>query len=274
MNANLRSTTFAAIAGLLLTATGATAPGGEWAKRAAKGNRQVLRADDLGKLDLGEPVNRRGKIVLRRIQPADRGIDWNTDPTALPYVTYQFEQRTGLPTYSDNEGLDVAGDEVFEYPLLYLTGHSGWTFTEAETENLVKFLSRGGTLFLDDCYILGSTFTDSVGIEVSKLLPGAQLRPVTVDDPHTGDLFRLCYNISPLFWPGAPGHHNLWQYALHDGRPAIFFTPNDDGCAWEISSPPTASNPIGEGIGHGGDNPWRERTYQYAVDWFLFALTH
>ena len=266
---------------LILVVVGQTAVAGEqsWSKRAADGNREVLTADDLGKLALGEPTSRRGKIFMRRIKSADPHIDWYADPTAIPFVTYQLEQRTGLPTCTDNEGLDVSTDAVFEYPLLYLTGHASWQFNEAEADNLAKWVKRGGSLLLDDCYIRRSSFTDSVGPESSKMVPGSQLGVVTLTDEYTGMLFKMCYTFPPNWLPGtavAFGNigTNQWQYVLSDGRPAIIFTPNDDGCAWEVSSPPTASNPIGEGIGHGGSNEEREMIYQWAMDWFLFALTH
>ena len=263
----------ALIAPCLLPAPWAAA--GEWTRRSAEGNRQVLTAKDLGKLPKAEEVDRRGKIVLRRIRPADGNIDWNTDPTAIPYVLYQFEQRTGLPTYVNNEALNVATDELFEYPLVYLTGHAGWQFNQAELDNLTKFLQRGATILLDDCYIRRSPFTDSAGAETSKLLPGSFLRPAVPTDPYVSDLFRLCYNFPPNQWPGGnPKYWNNWQYALWDGCPAIYFTPNDDGCFWEVSSPPTASNPIGEAISHAGPNEFREVCYQWITDWFLFALTH
>ena len=37
---------------------------------------------------------------------------------------------------------------------------------------------------------------------------------------------------------------------------------------------PAASNPIGEGIGHGGDNRERETMYQWATNFLMFAYTH
>ena len=262
---------------LIITAATAAAFAGEasWSKRAAEGNREVLTGDDLGKIPSGEQVDRRGKVFLRRIKPADPGIDWYADPTGIPYVTYQFEQRTGLPTCTDNEGLNVATSELFECPLIYLTGHGGWHFNETEIENLTKFITRGGSILLDDCYVRRSSFTDAVGPESSKIVPGSQLGTVLPNDTYVGQLFKLCYSMPPDSWPGGrAAYWNNWQYVLADGRPAIIFTPNDDGCGWEVSSPPTASNPIGEGIGHGGSNEYREVLYQWATDWFLFAPTH
>jgi hypothetical protein len=80
--------------------------------------------------------------------------------------------------------------------------------------------------------------------------------------------------VEALPWPGDTDFGGVWQYYLLDDRPAVCFSPNDDGCHWEISTPPTASNPLGEGIGHGGGNAVRELIYQICVNWMLFAYTH
>ena len=134
------------------------------------------------------------------------------------------------------------------------------------------FLKRGGTLWLDDCYLRGSPFSDSVRPEVTKMIPGSEPIMLTKDDPKVNDAFRMIYAMP---WPGAAEFENRpWEYFLLDGRPAVFFTPNDDGCSWEVSTPPSASNPIGEGIGHGGDNREREVMYQWAANFMLFAYTH
>ncbi|MCX7933907.1 MAG: hypothetical protein N3A66_01450, partial [Planctomycetota bacterium] len=109
--------------------------------------------------------------------------------------------------------------------------------------------------------------------EVGKLIPGAEPIMLFKEDPLVADCFKLVY---PTPWPGeiSDMENRPWQYYALDQRPAVFFSPNDDGCGWEVSTPPSASNPIGEGIGHGGDNRGRELMYQWAVNWVIFALTH
>ena len=65
-----------------------------------------------------------------------------------------------------------------------------------------------------------------------------------------------------------------FQAAYVRGRPAIIFCPNDYGCRWEISTPPTALNPLGEGAhGMAGDDQ-REPVYRFSMNWIFFALTH
>lgn len=245
---------------------------GSWAERTGKLNRTEVSAEDAKNRSADDDKDARNKVCVRSIKPAMPGVDWNTDPSAIPYMLYQIGKRTDLPTYTRTDGLDVSSDELFESTLIYLTSHGRWSFNEKETENLSRWLERGGTLLLDDCYLRGSAFADSVRPEVSKMILGSEPRMLLKDDPIVTDSFQMVY---PTPWPGEANFENrTWQYFLCQNRPAVFFSPNDDGCGWEISSPPSASNPIGEGIGHGGDNRQREIMYQWMTNWLLFAYTH
>ena len=243
-----------------------------WAERARQMNRTEISATEAVKRSEQGEADRRNKIRIRKIQPAMPSVDWNTDPTAVPYMLYQIGKRTDLPVHIENEGLNVAKDDIFQETVLYLTSHYRWGFNEKENANLTLFLKRGGTLFLDDCYNRGSPFAESVRPEVAKMIVGAEPRVLAQDDVLVKDCFKMIY---PTPWPGAAEFENrAWLYFPLDNRPAIFFSPNDDGCGWEISTPPSASNPIGEGIGHGGDNRQRETMYQWMTNWVLFAYTH
>ena len=243
-----------------------------WAERARQMNRTEISATEAQKRSEQGEQDRRNKLRIRKIQPAMPSVDWNTDPTAVPYMLYQIGKRTDLPVHIETEGLNTAKDDVFQETVLYLTSHYRWGFNDKENANLTLFLKRGGTLLLDDCYPRGSPFSESVRPEVAKMIVGAEPRVLTQDDPLVKDCFKMIY---PTPWPGAAEFENrAWQYFPLDNRPTIFFSPNDDGCGWEISTPPSASNPIGEGIGHGGDNRQRETMYQWMSNWVLFAYTH
>ena len=247
-------------------------PAGDWADRAGQMNRKEISAGEAAQKNKSSEQDRRNKLCCRRIHPADTQTDWNADPTALPYMLYQIKERTKLPVFINNSGLDVSKDDLFENTVIYLTSHKRWSLNEKETAKLQLFLKRGGTLWLDDCYPRGSPFSDSVRPEVAKMMPGGEPLLLSKDDPKVNDTFRMIY-ATP--WPGAAEFENRpWEYFVLDGRPCVFFSPNDDGCSWEVSTPPSASNPIGEGIGHGGDNREREVMYQWATNFLLFAYTH
>lgn len=258
-----------AVATILLL--GETAFAGSWAEKSGQLNSRGITKDEAVKQSAGDDRDTRNKLSMRRIRPQRPGPDWNADPTAIPFMLYQVNKRTDMPIYVDNDGLDVGTDELFDYLTIYLTAHGAFSFNEKETENLSKWLKRGGTLLLDDCYAPGSPFVDSVGPETGKMIPGAQAVMLLAGDKHVSDTFKMIY---PTSHPGENKKGKPWQYFLLDDRPAVFFSPNDDGCAWEVSTPPSASNPIGEGIGHGGDNTWRELSYKWITNWMMFVYTH
>jgi len=221
--------------------------------------------------------DRRGKVVIRRLKPINKS-DWNTDPTALPYFTYQLRQRTNgkYPIYLDNEGLEIASKEIFEYPMIYFTSHYPFTFSDDEVENLKKYLARGGTLLLDDCTGSGG-FTGSVPSNVQRIIPGAKMELMLPKSKKYNDLFTLIYHHDELPPMPRSQFRQPFQVAVLNGRPAILVCPNDYGCNWEVSTPPTALMPLG-GNAHGETTPastnTRELIYQISINWFFYAVTH
>ncbi|MCJ8328680.1 MAG: DUF4159 domain-containing protein [Lentisphaeria bacterium] len=246
---------------------------GSFVDQAKKGSSSALNENEINKRkSKKEERDGRNKLSMRRIKPTSGSSDWNTDPTAIPFMLYQVKERTGLPIYINNDGLDVGSDDIFEESIIYLTSHHAWAFNEKESNNLQIWLKRGGTLLLDDCYNKGSSFSDSVQPEVGKMIPGASGTILLKTDHIVSDVFKMVYDTD---WPGESLEAmRPWQYFMLDDRPAVFFTPNDDGCGWEISTPPSASNPLGEGIGHGGDNRARERFYMWATNWMMYVYCH
>jgi hypothetical protein len=221
--------------------------------------------------------DRRGKVILRRVKPQAKS-DWNTDPTALPYFFYQIRERTAgrFPVFMDNEGIELVGNEIFDHPILYFTSHYAINITPAESENLKKYLTRGGTLLLDDCAGSGP-FMDSVPTTVQRLVPGAEMKLMLKETKAFADLFNLVYRLDALPNLQKDQFMQPFQCAYFRGRPAIQVCPNDYGCRWEVDSPPTALNPLGNAA-HAETTPdvqrGREEVYQLSINWLFYALTH
>ncbi len=265
----------AAILAALAVLALATSASANWLQQAA--SRELTRFDGTNlERASGAAEQRRGKVVMRRVKPQCFS-DWNNDPTALPYLFYQLRERTHgtFPAYVNNEGIELVGDEIFDYPLLYFTSHYGFQFSEEEIENLQKFLARGGTLMLDDCAGSGP-FMDSVAVNVQRLAPGAELEMMLMESETYGDLFNLVYKVTRMPYLKEQ-FMQPFQVARVNGRPAIMACPNDYGCSWEISSPPTALNPLGNPA-HGPATPTvqqaREEVYRLSINWLFYALTH
>jgi hypothetical protein len=248
---------------------------GDWLTDAAKQKVKAFDGTDAGKKS-DEKVQRRGKVVIRRVKPQCKS-DWDNDPTALPYLVYQLRERTEgkFPILADNEGLSLLSDEIFDFPLIYFTSHLPFTFTDEEVENVRKFLARGGTFLLDDCSGSGP-FTDSVPPNVQRIVPGIEMKLMLRETKAYFDLFNIVYKMDGL--PRLKEQYmQPFQCGYINGRPGILFTPNDYGCNWEVSSPPTPLNPLGSPA-HAADSPTvqqgREDTYKISINWLFYALTH
>ena len=250
--------------------------GANWLQRGVHKEIKVFDGSTKGD-DAEDRIDQRGKVSIRRLRPRCYS-DWNNDPTALPYLFYQLSVRTDgqVPHYVDNAGLDVDSPEIFEYPIIYFTSHFSFNFTDKEVENLKKYLERGGTLWLDDCTGCGP-FMESVPQNVQRIAPGSEMRQMLREVPEFFSLYNMVYSFDGVPIVGKEQFCRPFQAAYVKGRPAIIFCPNDYGCFWEISSPPTALNPMGEGahiyLDEGGFKA-RDIVYAFCINWLFYTLTH
>ncbi len=192
----------------------------------------------------------------------------------MPYFFYQLRERTQgkFPLFLDNEGIELTGDEIFEHPIIYFTSHFPFFFSDDEVDNLKKYLARGGTLLLDDCTGSGP-FMDAVPANIQRIVPGAEMKLMLRETKEFGDLFHLVYHLDAM--PNLKEQFmQPFQAAFLNGRPAILICPNDYGCYWEVSSPPTALNPLGNAA-HSETTPTaqqgREEVYQLSINWLFYA---
>ncbi|MDP6631483.1 MAG: DUF4159 domain-containing protein [Kiritimatiellia bacterium] len=246
-----------------------------WLQKGVK--KEIKTFDGRSKADKDhDRIDRRGKVTIRRLRPRCHS-DWSNDPTALPYFFYQVSLRTQneFPVFVDNAGLDIDSEDIFNYPIIYFTSHYPFSFTDDEVENLKKYLKRGGTLWLDDCTGSGP-FMESVPQNVQRIAPGAEIKQM-LPTPEFSDLYNIVYPFSGVPQVGKEQFCRPMQAAYINGRPAIIFCPNDYGCFWEISTPPTALNPMGEGahnyVGDGGFMV-RDTVYKFSINWLFYTLTH
>ena len=129
---------------------------------------------------------------------------------------------------------------------------------------------------LDDCTGSGP-FIDSVPVERAA---DHSRRGNEADAEGDQGLRRACSTWS-IKLDGLPELKEQFmqpfQCAYLNGRPAILVCPNDYGCYWEVSSPPTALNPLGNAA-HSETSPTVQKgakdVYQISINWLFYALTH
>ncbi len=159
------------------------------------------------------------------------GGDWYANKTALPNLINFCNQNIKTNINPAEATVDVGSPELFNYPWLYLTGHGNVIFSDAEAENLRKYLIAGGFLLIDDNYGLKPFIVP----QMKKVFPELDF----IELPFSHAIYHQTYQ----FNSGLPKIHE------HEGKPAqgfglfyegklvCFFTYECDlGNGWEDQS--------------------------------------
>jgi hypothetical protein len=76
--------------------------------------------------------------------------DWDSAPLVPPNIIDTVARYTAIDVTPTGVVVPLASESVMRYPLVYLTGHLPVRFSDAERAQLVKYIARGGMLFVDD----------------------------------------------------------------------------------------------------------------------------
>lgn len=168
-----------------------------------------------------------GSLTVGRLH-YDGGGDWYANPSSLPNLLREIRQRTTLRTASEEKVVTLSGDDVWNVPYLYMTGHGNVRFSDADLQVLRRFLQQGGFLHADDNYGMDA----SIRRELARLFPDRPLVEVPVDHP----IYHLVYD----FPGGLPKVHEHDKKPAQgfgiflDGRLVVYYTYETDlGDGWE-----------------------------------------
>ena len=80
------------------------------------------------------------------------GGDWYANPTAIPNLV-QFANENIKTTISKNpQSVSLNNEEIYNFPMLFMTGHGNVYFSDEEATNLKSYLISGGFLHISDNY--------------------------------------------------------------------------------------------------------------------------
>jgi hypothetical protein len=166
--------------------------------------------------------------------------DWNTDPgdvdNLMRHCRYQLGLWYGWKNLSLHElvAQHKAGQPC-KIPILYMSGHEAFQFTEDQRNAVRQYVLDGGTLLGDAC-CGREAFADSFRKEVRLLFPDRAFDLLEVDHP----IYRAYYpysNVHYIFYDGAvkkefQGPPQL--QGMNIGcRTAVILTPWDMSCGWD-----------------------------------------
>lgn len=134
----------------------------------------------------------------------DGGGDWYANPTSVPNLI-QFANKN-IHTVINEKPKTVTADspEIFNYPILFMTGHGNVFFDEDAVKNLRNYLISGGFLHVSDNYGIDVYLRR----EMKKVFPELEFQEV----PYTHPIYHQFYDFKKI-----PKIHE------HDGKPAQGF---------------------------------------------------
>ncbi len=133
------------------------------------------------------------------------GGDWYANPTSLPNLIDYCNKNLGTNIVRGNISVEVGSQELFNFPMVHMTGHGNVVFSEQDVVNIRNYLLAGGFLHIDDNYGLNKY----IRREMKKVFPDLDF----VELPFSHPIYHQVYD----FPKGLPKIHE------HDGKPAQGF---------------------------------------------------
>ena len=197
-----------------------------------------------------------GLFHIGRVKYAGGG-DWYNDPTEEVNLLNYVKAHTNVKVKAEYKFVDIASDEIFSYPFLFLTGHGNIVFTDDEIVRLRKYLEGGGFLYIDDDYGLDKF----IRREMKRVYPDKDF----VELPFSHKLYHIVYD----FPAGPPKTHE------HDGKPpqgfGIFI---DKRLAVYYTYESNPSDGWDDPEVHGDPPDKREEALRFGTNLVIYALSN
>ena len=217
-----------------------------------------------------------GFVVARLMYPSGGG-DWTEGGTNWT-IDYPIGDRTFASVLRRLTSVDVRsveqpvnlddGDDVFNWPFLYVVMPSTWELTDAQADKLREYLLRGGFLLADSFF--GTDEWAGFMASMSRVFPDRQV--VELPDEHA--LFSVVYDFSE--------RHQIHNYRTlprgyrGDGSEPKWLAILDDDDRIMVAM--SFNNDMGDSWQH-ADNPRYPQEDSHmglrlGVNYVIYALTH
>jgi hypothetical protein len=195
-------------------------------------------------------------VRIGRVKYAGGG-DWYNDPSAEVNLLTFVRQTTGIDTDPTYVPVDIGSEQLFSFPILFMTGHGNIALSERDVANLRTYLENGGFLYADDDYGMDKPFRR----ELKRVFPDNTL----VELPFSFGLYH-----APFQFPSGPpkthkhdGKTPQGFGLFHNGRLVVYYTyesnPSDGWADAEV---------------HGDPPEKRTEALRFGANIVLWALTH
>ena len=156
------------------------------------------------------------------------GGDWYSNPTAVPNLITYCNETINTKMNPKPQTVEVGSVDIFQFPLLHMTGHGNVFFSDNDAENLRNYLISGGFLHIDDNYGMEPYITK----ELKKVFPNKELLEIPVTHPIFSSAYRFPKGLPKIHEHNAKAPQAFGIF--HEDRLVLLFTYESDlGDGWE-----------------------------------------
>ncbi len=168
--------------------------------------------------------------------------DWDPNPFALQRLQKYLVENSTVNVTFKRVAIDPADPAIFQYPLVYMTGHRQFEFTEKQVTVLRQYLMRGGVLLAEAC-CGRREFDIAFRREIKKVLPDYSLEVLKPEHPIFSINFKISeINLTPLAKQYFPDLNRPWIEAIKiNNREAVIYSPLALSVGWQGLNPPFAA---------------------------------
>ncbi len=219
---------------------------------------QPSTGDEPGAGSTGKAASR-SAFVLARLK-YDGGGDWYNDRGADANMLKYLRAHTTIDVRPEFEYVDVSSDAIFDYPMLFLTGHGNVVFSDGDVKRLRAYLENGGFLYIDDDYGLDT----AIRREMHKVFPDQEFEEL----PFSHEIYHCYYTFD----------HGLPKIHEHDGKPprgyGLFDRKHDNRLCVFYTVETNPSDGWADPEIHGDPPAKREEAFKIGTNIIVYALTN
>jgi len=150
-------------------------------------NYQYAKCYNMQKAYHVEGERPREQFVLGQII---HGGDWDPNPTAVPNLLKHLAANSTIDVAFTRADVDLRKLDVFQHPVVYMTGHDDFELTDQEVASLRGYLANGGVMLANAC-CGRAAFDRAFRRQMCKVFRGSQLQPLPLDHPIFFSLHRI-----------------------------------------------------------------------------------
>lgn len=185
------------------------------------------------------------------------GGDWYANPTAIPNLIAFTNKNINTRITTTPESVAANSEDIYNYPIIFMTGHGNVFFSNQEANLLKQYLISGGFLHISDNYGLDKF----IRRELKKVFPTLSFQEIPSNHPIYNQTFKFPNGIPKIH------EHNKKQAQgfglFYEGRLIVFYdyeTDLSDG--WE------------DQIIHNNPTEVREKALQMGSNIIEYAFTN